>query len=513
MAKDFRPVDRGQQFLLPPDMAQWLPAGHLAWFVIAVVDELDMSAFAARRRLGGAGRAAFDPRMLLALLVYAYACGQRSSRQIERLCATDVAFRVICAQDVPDHATVARFRAEHRAGVEELFTQVLVLCARAGLGRVGVVSIDGTKIAADASISADRSHAWLREQAAAMLEEAERVDAAEDALFGAARGDELPEEWTDPRTRKARIKAALERLREADAEHDAAAEVDMACWSARLDAAAAALAKAEAAARGRLDAHRRKTADAAAGVGRKPQGKPPVPVEDHCRVRAARDRLDRVLAEQERARLRLLERRAARERDAHVNLTDVDSRRMLTKNGWIHGYNAQLAVSDDQIILAAAVTCQPGDVEAFTPMTRAAEAAVRTLGEATGAELAIGVVLADAGYLSIANLTAKGPDRLIAVGKARQQRRAARENPAAGPPPDGANPIAAMDHRLRTPEGIATYQRRAATVEPVNGHLKDRIGLRRFALRGKEKAQTELTLAAAVANLLKLHRAVNPTLA
>ena len=230
-------------------------------------------------------------------------------------------------------------------------------------------------------------------------------------------------------------------------------------------------------------------------------------------MRAARDRLDRVLAEQERARLRLLERRAARERDAHVNLTDVDSRRMLTKNGWIHGYNAQLAVSDDQIILAAAVTCQPGDVEAFTPMTRAAEAAVRTLGEATGAELAIGVVLADAGYLSIANLTAKGPDRLIAVGKARQQRRAARENPAAGPPPDGANPIAAMDHRLRTPEGIATYQRRAATVEPVNGHLKDRIGLRRFALRGKEKAQTELTLAAAVANLLKLHRAVNPTLA
>jgi len=510
MAKDFRPVDRGQQFLLPPDMAEWLPAGHLAWFVIAVVDELDMSAFEARRKLGGAGRPAFDPRMLLALLVYAYACGQRSSRQVERLCATDVAFRVICAQDVPDHATVARFRAEHRAGIEELFTQVLVLCARAGLGRVGVVSVDGTKIAADASVSADRSAAWLREQAAAMLEEAERVDAEEDALFGAARGDELPEEWADPRTRKARIKAALERLREADAADDAAAEAGMACWSARLDAAAAALAKARALAQDRLDAHRQKTADAAAGVGRKPQGKPPVPVEDHCRVRAARGRLARVLAEQEQERLRLLERRAAREQDAKVNLTDVDSRRMPAKNGWIHGYNAQLAVSDDQVILAAVVTCQPGDVEAFTPMTRAAEAAVRTLSEATGAELAIGVVLADAGYLSIANLTAKGPDRLIAVGKARRQRRAARENPAAGPPPDGADPVAAMGHRLRTPEGIATYQRRAATVEPVNGHLKDRIGLRRFSLRGKEKAQTELTLAAAVANLLKLHKATAP---
>lgn len=491
-------------------MAEWLPADHLAWFVIAVVDELDMAAFEARRRLGGAGRAGFDPRMMLALLVYGYACGQRSSRQIERLCHTDVAFRVICAQDVPDHATIARFRAEHRAGVEELFTQVLVLCARAGLGRVGVVSIDGTKIAADASIAADRSHGWLREQAAAILEEAERVDAAEDALFGAARGDELPEQFADPRTRKARIKAALKQLREADAAEDAAAEADMACWSARLDAATAALARARALAQDRLDAHRRKTADAAAGIGRKPQGKLPVPVEDHCRVRAARGRLARVLAEQQQARARLLERRAARERDAHVNLTDADSRRMHTKNGWIHGYNAQLAVSDDQIILAAALTQHPGDVEAFTPMTQAAEAAVRTLAEATGAELAIGIVLADAGYLSIANLTAEGPDRLIALGKARRQRRAARENPAAGPPPEHANPIAAMDHRLRTPEGIATYQRRAATVEPVNGHLKDRIGLRRFALRGKEKAQTELTLAAAVANLLKLHRAATP---
>jgi transposase len=506
MAKDFRPVDRSQQFLLPPDMAEWLPADHLAWFVIAVVDELDMSAFKARRKLGGAGRAAFDPRMLLALLVYGYACGQRSSRQVERLCATDVAFRVICAQDAPDHATIARFRAEHRVGVEELFTQVLVLCARAGLARLGVVSIDGTKIAGNASVAADRSRAWLREQAAAMLEEAERVDAEEDALFGSARGDELPEQFADPRTRKARIKAALERLREADAAEDAQAEAEMASWSARLDAAAAALAKAEAAAQGRLDIHRRKAADAAAGVGRKPQGKLPVPVEGHCRVRAARGRLARVVAEREQARLRLLEARAAREQDTKVNLTDADSRRMPTKKGWIHGYNAQLAVSDDQIILAAALTQQPSDVQAFIPMTRAAEAAVRALGEATGAELAIGVVLADAGYLSAANLTAPGPDRLIALGKNRQLQADARDRPAAGPPPPGADPLTAMGHRLRTPEGIATYKRRAATVEPVNGHLKDRIGLRRFSLRGKEKAQTELTLAAAVANLLKLHR-------
>lgn len=503
MAKGFRPVDRSQQFLLPPDMADWLPAGHLAWFVISVVDELDMAAFEARRRVGGAGRAAFDPRMLLALLVYAYACGQRSSRQIERLCATDVAFRLICAQDAPDHATIARFRAEHRVGVEELFAQVLVLCARAGLGRVGVVSIDGTKIAANASISADRSHAWLREQAAAALEEAERVDAEEDALFGSARGDELPEAWTDPVTRKEKIREALRRLEQDQAARDAAADARAAHWTARVEQADRLLAQTTRRCQDRFDAYQAKAADAAAGRGKRPRGTPAVPPERHIRVRQARARLERNIAHRDKVLQGIA---AGRENTGSINLTDLDSRRMPTKNGWIHGYNAQLAVTDDQLILAANLIQQPGDVEAFVPMTRAAETAAELLAQATGAPLAIGVLLADAGYFSVANLTAAGPPRLIALGKHREQRRAARDNPAAGPPPPGSSPAQAMDHLLRTPEGSATYKRRAATVEPVNGHLKDRLGLRRFSLRGKEKAQTELTLAAAVANLLKLHR-------
>lgn len=505
MAKGFRPVDRAQQFLLPPDMADWLPAGHLAWFVIAVVEELDMAAFEARRRLGGAGRAAFDPRMLLALLVYAYACGQRSSRQIERLCGTDVAFRVICAQDVPDHATIARFRAEHRAGVEELFTQVLMLCARAGLGRVGVVAIDGTKIAANVSISADRSHAWLREQAAAALEEAERVDAEEDALFGATRGDELPREWTNPATRKEKIRQALARLDAERAAPDAAAEARVAHWTARVEQAARLLADVTRVCQDRFDAYQAKAADAAAGRGKRPSGAPPVPPERHVRVRQARARLERNIAHRDKVSRGVARQREAADAGA-LNLTDLDSRRMPTKNGWIHGYNAQLAVTDDQLILAAELIQRPGDVEAFTPMMRAAEAAVELLAQATGAPKAIGVLLADAGYLSRANLTAPGPDRLIALGKNRQLQRDARDRPAVGPPPRDTDPLTAMDHRLRTPEGIATYKRRAATVEPVNGHLKDRVGLRRFSLRGREKAQTELTLAAAVANLLKLHR-------
>lgn len=503
VAKGFRPVDRGQQFLLPPNMADWLPVDHLAWFVISVVDELDMAAFQARRRVGGAGRAAFDPRMLLALLIYAYACGERSSRQIERLCATDVAFRVICAQDAPDHTTVARFRAEHRAGIEELFTQVLVLCARAGLGRVGVVAIDGTKIAASASISADRSEVWLREQAVSMLDEAERVDAEEDALFGAARGDELPEQWTDPRTRKARIKEALARLGAERAADDAQAQAQAAHWTARVDNAARLLAETTQLYQTRFDAYQAKVAAAAAGRGDRPCGTPAVPPERHIRVRQAQARLDRNITHRERVVQGIAGKREAA---PTINLTDLDSRRMPTRHGWIHGYNAQLAVTDDQLILAAKVIQQPGDVEAFTPMMRAAEAATDLLGRAVGADLRIGTVLADAGYLSAANLTAAGPPRLIALGKNRYQHQAARERPAAGPPPPHADPITAMDHRLRTADGIATYKRRAATVEPVNGHLKDRIGLRRFALRGKEKAQTELTLAAAVANLLKLHR-------
>ena len=214
MAKGYRPVNREQPFLLPPDMREWLPAGHLAWFVIDAVGALDLGRFAARQTPARslAGRAAYDPAVLLGLLVYGYATGVRSSRRIERACAEDVAFRVICAQDVPDHATVARFRREHfadAAAVEDLFGQVLALAAAAGLGRLGLIALDGTKVAAAASKDANRAEAGLRELARQILAEAEAADAAEDELFGDARGDELPAELADPKTRKDRIAAAL----------------------------------------------------------------------------------------------------------------------------------------------------------------------------------------------------------------------------------------------------------------------------------------------------------------
>jgi transposase len=154
---NFVAVERDQLLLMPPSVADWLPEDHLAWFVLDVVGELDLSAFRAPYRADGRGGSAYDPAMVVALLVYAYATGERSSRRIERRCVEDVAFRVITANQRPDHATIARFRCVHQAALGGLFAQVLALCARAGVLRPGLVAIDGTKFAADASRDANRT--------------------------------------------------------------------------------------------------------------------------------------------------------------------------------------------------------------------------------------------------------------------------------------------------------------------------------------------------------------------
>src|ERR1700733_12476346 len=221
MAKGYRPVDRDQGFLLPPDMREWLGADHPVWLVIGVVEEhLDTSAFHARRRTGGAGTAGYDPDMLVTVLVWAYAHGVRSSREIERRCRTDVAFRVICAGNLPDHSTVARFRAESGGAVAGFFAQVLILCARLGMGRLGVVALDGMKIAASASKAANRTEEGLRKLAREAVAAHAAADAAEDELFGAGRrGGEGAEGARSPRRRDERIRAALAEL---EAERQAA---------------------------------------------------------------------------------------------------------------------------------------------------------------------------------------------------------------------------------------------------------------------------------------------------
>src|SRR4029077_18156055 len=211
MAKGYRPVDRDQAFLFPPDMREWLPAGHPVHLVItAVADHLDTSAFPAARRTGGAGAARYDPDMLAAVLVWAYAHGITSSRRIEELCRTDVAFRVICGGNLPDHVTVARFRSAFPGAVAAFFAEVLVLCARLGMGRLGTVALDGMKIAANASKAANRTEEGLRKLAREAVAAHAAADAAEDELFGEGRrGDEVPEDAWNPRSRDGRIAAAL----------------------------------------------------------------------------------------------------------------------------------------------------------------------------------------------------------------------------------------------------------------------------------------------------------------
>src|SRR5215212_9783696 len=216
MAQNFIAGDREQELLLPPSVRDWLPEEHLAWFVLDAVAEMDLGAFYASYRDDGWGRAAHDPAMMVALFVYAYAIGVRSSRAIERRCQEDVAFRVITANHAPDHATIARFRVRHEAAIADLFGAVLALCARSGLVRVGVVAVDGTKIAAAATHHATRSYEQIARE---ILEEAAELDATEDERFGDARGDELPVELRvggDRRKRLREAKQALDAEREAD---------------------------------------------------------------------------------------------------------------------------------------------------------------------------------------------------------------------------------------------------------------------------------------------------------
>lgn len=500
MAKRFRPVDRDQLFLLPQNMRDWLAADHLVWFVLDTVAALDLAGFRARYRLGGAGRAAYHPAMMLGLLIYAYAVGQRSSRQIERLCQVDVGFRVACANDAPDHATIARFRGEHEQAIAELFEQVLTLCARAGMGRLGTVALDGTKIAANASLGANRGESTLRRMAADILAEAAATDAAEDEQFGDARGDELPGPLAEPTGRAARIKAMLDDIAAERAERAASGKRSGPERAAeRVRDAEHALAQA----RAQLDEQaanwaERKAAAAAAGTSL-PGGL--VPVEQHWLMRRARARL---------ARARAAAEKAGPPAEAKRNLTDPDSRIMKTRTGWIQGYNGQLVVSADYLILAAELSNDPVDVEHYQPLITTTCQTITGINTAAGTDWSIGTVLADAGYASDANLSAEGPDRLIALGTRRDLNNAAATKPAHGDPPENAAARHRMDHRLRTPDGAAHYRQRGAIVEPVNAHLKDRRALRQFARRGQPAARSEFRFAATVTNLLRLRSATQP---
>jgi transposase len=528
VAKGYRELRRDQPFLLPPDMREWLPADHVVWFLLETVEALDTSAFHARRRVGGAGTAGYDPDMLLALLIYAYCQGVRSSRQIERRCVTDVAFRVLCAQDGPDHATIARFRAEYQDAFAALFTQVLLVAATAGLVRFGTVAIDGTKVAANASIDANRGQQWLERQVCQMVADAGRLDAAEDAAAagGGADGDQLPGRLRDRSGRAERIRqaarevtaqlqqreraerqrqeTALARRRRSEAGEPVVGRIPD--GPHRLAEARAHLAREVAAHQAKLDRYATIIA-----AGKQPMGRPPVPMEHSSRVQRAQRVVQAAIAAQNADTAPAARKAAVKHRrpglpSAVANTTDPQSRIMPTRRGFLQGYNAQLAVSSDQIIVAASVGQSTNDQACFVPMMAAAQHAAACLHAMTGSsDHVIGTVLADAGYANDANLAADGPDRLIALGKGRDQSRIAAHQPAQGPPPPHSTPRQIVSHRLRTEEGRALYKQRGATVEPAIGNLKKILD--RFSRRGLAAATSELHLAATAFNLLKIHRA------
>ena len=536
MAKGYRPVDRDQPFLVPPDMREWLPEDHPVWLVIRVVDDhLDTSAFHARRKTGGAGTAGYDPDMLLTVLVWAYAQGVRSSRRIEALCATDVAFRVICAGNLPDHATFARFRAEFPDAVAALFAEILALCARLGMGRLGTVALDGMKIAANASKAANRTGEGLRKLAREAVAGHARADAEEDGLFGDGRGDEVPEEAWSPRRRDERIRRALADLEaERTAAREAAAQraevfrerrrggqrTGRAPGPAAVELAEENLARVRAARAARLA----ELEEGRAG-GERRRGRA-AGVDDYCRVKEAEARLGKARARAAEAGRRAAAREAARKGPGPVrNLTDPDWRLMPVRGGgFIQGYNAQNVTSEDGLVIATGLTGDPVDCPWFEPMVRAAEDAAALIGQhrpaarrgpgpgsgdqhgggrdGDGQGGGIGLVLADAGYCSEANLTCDGPDRLIAVGKRRDLEKAALGRQRAGPE-RGGPAIHAMAGRLRTDDGITAYRQRGHIAETPHGNIKHNMGLRQLSMRGKPKASAEWKFTCAVHNLLK----------
>jgi transposase len=499
--------------------------------VIAAVEQMDTSVFHAARKTGGAGTAGYDPDMLVTVLVWAYAHRITSSRRMEELCRTDVAFRLVCGGNLPDHSTVARFRGAFEEAVGEFFAQALILCARLGMGRLGTVALDGMKIAASAAKAANRTEEGLRKLAQEAVAAHAAADAAEDALFGAGvRGDEVPPEAWNPRGRAGRIAAALADL-EAEREAAEAAETARAegfrarraagqrtgCSpdSAAVELAQEKLARVTAAQQARIDDWQARNAASLAATGKPARNPPRQPASEHCRVKEAAAQVEAARARQQAAEQRAAEREANRKGPGPVrNITDPDSRLMPVRGGgFIQGYNAQNVTSEDELIIATELTDDPADMAWFEAMMRAAEDAAALIdahrpvpdpggGQAGGADGGgIGLALADAGYCSEANLTCDGPDRLIAVGKRRDLEQAARGGGAGQN--RGGQAVQAMRERLKTGDGITAYRQRGHIAETPHGHIKHNMGIRQLSMRGKPRAAAEWTFICAIHNLFK----------
>src|SRR3954451_1630134 len=461
MAQRFVACDREQSFLMPPDVREWLPENLLAWFVIDTVEEMNLDVFYAAYRVDGRARPAYDPAMMVALLLYAYARGVRSSRVIERACEEDVAFRVLAAQQRPDHATIARFLERHETAIAGLFGEVLTLCARGGLAQVGVLAVDGTKLQANASRNENLDYEQLARE---IIEAAIATDQAEDELYGEARGDELPPEFSTTAGRRGWLREAKQRLeaeRSANPQpvaRDRPKRLKQA--KRRLDEELSTEIRANAAyeswrARGiAADGSRRM----APGMT-KPYTPPPTP-------------------------------------QGRVNVTDPDSKLVKGLRSWLQGYNAQAVTNEQHIVLAAEIETVGADFGHLEPMLDAAQHELAAAGVDEPPE----VVLADAGYwhrAQMASVVARGIVVLIPPDTSR--RRATRRNWEGGH-------YAFMRRVLSTEHGAALYRKRQPMIESVFAQVKFNRGLDRFRRRGRGAVRTEWRLITATPNLLKLHR-------
>jgi transposase len=523
--KTFRPWNPEQTLLLPPSPVDWLPEHHLVFFLLDMAAELDLSAiYAVYEARDPRGVKAYEPRMMVVLLLYAYCVGIPSSRRIERACWEDAAFRVLTGNQQPDHSRISDFRLVHLDALAGLFVQVLRLCQKAGLVSLGNVALDGTKVKANASKHKAMSHermlkseAQLEAEIAALLRKAELIDAQEDARYGKGeRGDELPKELQRRQDRlDALRKAKAELEAEAAADHARRREQHARAAEEQAAEAAAQAADAEAAAAAedsdKIDTERVAAAQALAKEAQKAER----------RAKAARGRAElarRLAIDKAQAAghpfpdplnsadplampSRNLPATAVGDPKANAqrNFTDPDSHILKGGDGWIQGYNCQAAVDGDhQIIVAVGVSNQASDQHHFVPMLERIVANTGQLPEK---------MIADAGYCSTGNIEASEQRGLDAYLSTSRQEHGKRPRPSRGPAPRDLNARGRMDRKLRSKAGQAIYALRKIIAEPVFGQIKGARGLDRFLLRGLEKVDSEWALMAITHNIGKLHRA------
>ena len=503
--KSFRPWNPEQTLLLPPSPVDWLPENHLVFFLLDLAAELDLeSIHALYRQKDPRGEKAYDPRMMVVLLLYAYCVGLPSSRKIEKACWEDAAFRVLTGNQQPDHSRIADFRRRHLDALSGLFIQVLRLCQKAGLVSLGQVALDGTKLRANASKHKAMSHErmlkserQLEAEMRALLRKAEIIDAQEDGQVGKGkRGDELPEELQRRSSRLEWIRKAKAEL-EAEAAAGKARQREEQAEAAEQDAKVAEASGDEP--RSKRAARRsrgaRKRADDAQKLAMEKAEAAGLDLATRS-VSAATAKADPLAMPQ-----RTLPTDAAGNPKpaAQRNFSDPDSHILKGSDGWMQGYNAQAAVDGDhQVIVAIGVSNQASDALHLLPMLERIEA---NTGQRPAA------LIADAGYCSTANLKACEGRQLNAYISTSRQQHGQRPRPSRGKAPRDLDARGRMDRKLRSKAGQAIYALRKTIVEPVFGQIKGARDLNRFRLRGLGKVNGEWALMATTHNLLKLFRA------